>query len=150
MKNIVIHQSCARPTSKTGDIVYVDRPARGGDLSKKSGKNVGIFKKRAYRGNQMLSVLAKATKREENALAKGMPEHRISEQLKTLGKCTLVAAVKAESNRNARWAGIVPDDVPFTVEGLLIGMLQGAFKPRYDIEGKHCARPRLPVVGLDV
>ena len=56
----------------------------------------------------------------------------------------------SESNRNARWAGIVPDDVPFTVEGLLIGMLQGAFKPLYDIEGKHCARPRLPVEGLDV
>ena len=99
----------------------------------------------------MLTVLAKATKREENALAKGMPEHRISEQLKTpVGKCTLVTAVKSESNRNARWAGIVPDDVPFTVEGLLIGMLQGAFKPLYDIEGKHCARPRLPVEGLDV
>ena len=75
MKNIVIHQSCARPTSKTGDIVYVDKPARGGDLSNKSGKNVSVFKKRAYRGNQMLTVLAKATKREENTLAKGMLGH---------------------------------------------------------------------------
>ena len=153
MKNIVIHQSCARPTQKEGegDIAYMTKTERGGPKSCKSNTSIQpVIKKRAYTGNQMLTVLAKATMREEIALAKDLPEHRKSEQLKTQGKCTLVTCVKAESNRSARWAGIVPDDVPFTVEGLFIAVLQGTCKPLYSIEGKHRALPRLPVEGFNV
>ena len=99
MKGIVLKQSSARPTSKKAEIVHVTNPARGGDKSNKSAANVSIFKKRGYSGNQMATVLAKCTFREDLALANsGAPQHRKAEQLKTIGKCTLITAVKAESD----------------------------------------------------
>lgn len=151
MKCIVSKQCSARPTSKTAEIVMMTKTARGGDQSKKSGANKTIYKRAAYSGNQMVTLLAKATMREENNTgARGLPEHRRSEQLKSLGKSTTITAVKAESNHGARWAGKVPEQVPFTVTGLLMATVQGACKPLYNIEGKHRANPLLPVEGLDV
>ena len=42
------------------------------------------------------------------------------------------------------------EGVPFTVEELLLVMVQGKCKPLYSIEGKHRANALLPVEGLDV
>ena len=152
MKNIVVKQSSARPTSSKADIVRVTNPARGGEKSNKSGTNKRIFKKAAYTGNQMASVLAKATMREElNMSAAGRPQHRRSEQLKTLGKSTIVTTVKWEADRDARWVGKVPEDVDFTVVGLLLAAaVLGLCAPLYTPEGKHRANPLLPEEGLDV
>ena len=152
MQCIVIKQSSARPTSSKPDIVRVTNPARGGEQSKKSGVNKTIFKRAAYSGNQMASVLSKATYKEElNFAAAGRPEHRKSEQLKTMGKCTLVTTVKAESDRDARWADVLPDAVPFTVTGILQAVVEGNCEPLYSEEGKHRARPTLhPLEGLEI
>lgn len=151
MKNIICKQTSARPSSSETQIVRVSNPARGGDKSKKSGVNKTIFKKQAYTGNQMLTLLAKATAREDIALAaNGRPQHRQSEQLAALGKKTLNKGVKAESDCDTRWAGIVPENTPFTVEGLLLAAVQGTCAPLYSIEGKHRANPLLPVEGLNV
>ena len=150
MKNIVCHQSCPRPTSSVPDIVRVTKPDRGGSSSVKSGANKSIFKKKAYSGNQMLTVLAKATAREDFAVAAGgRPQHRQSEQLAVLGKKTLITGVKAESDRGARWTGKVAENIPFTVEGLLLAAVQGICEPLYSIEGKHRANPLQGVEGLD-
>ena len=150
MKNIVLKQSSARPTSTTADIVRVTNPARGGEKSTKSGINKSIFKRGPYKGNQMASVLAKVTMREElNLSAAGRPEHRRSEQLKTLGKSTLITTVKAESDRKARWDGKVPEHVPFTVVGLLLAAVQGVCAPLYKHDGKHRANPLASEEGLD-
>ena len=151
MKCIVIKQSSARPTSSKPDIVHMTKSSRGGEASKKSGTNKTIYKRKAYSGNQMATVLAKATYKEDlNFAAAGRPEHRKSEQLKTMGKCTLVTTVKAESDRNARWADAVPDAVPFTVTTLLQAMVQGKCEPLYSEEGKHRARPLHPLEGLEL
>lgn len=151
MKGIVLKQSSARPTSTKAELVYVTNPARGGAKSKKGVANVAVYKRKGYSGNQWATTLAKCTFRENIATAnQGAPEHRKSEQLKTIGKCTIITTVKAESNCDARWVGKVPDDVPFTVEGLLLAMVQGACEPLYSVEGKHRANPRAPVEGLGV
>ena len=118
-------------------------------MSKKSAGTKSIFKKKAYSGNQMLTVLAKATAREDLAFGVGRPQHRQAEQLATLGKKTIITTVKAESNRDARWTGIVPENTPFTVEGLLLAAVQGRCAPLYSITGKHRANSLLPVEGLD-
>ena len=152
MKDIVVHQSSGKPTSKVSETIFVSRPARGGDASKKakSGINKTVFKRAGNSGNQMRTVLAKATLREDLALcSKGKPMHRKAEQLMTLGKATITTTVKVENDRDARWVGKVPDGVPFTVEGLLVAMVQGKCKPLYSIVGKHNANPLHPVEGID-
>ena len=153
MKDIVNHQSCPRPTSTVPDIVFVSNPARGGPESKKSGTNKGVYKRAAYTGNQMKTVLAKATVRENRNTgvdSANRPVHRRAEQLMTTGKSTMITTVKAESDKTERWVGKVPEDVPFTVEGLLLAMVKGQCEPLYSSEGKHRANPRLPVEGIDV
>ena len=151
MKGIVLKQSSARPTSSKADIVRVTNPARGGEKSKKSGTNKTIYKRGAYTGNQMATVLAKATMREElNLSASGRPQHRRSEQLKTLGKSTIITTVKKESDRDARWVGKVPEHVPFTVVGLLLAAVQGVCAPLYKQDGKHRANPLPAEEGFDV
>ena len=154
MKDIVNHQSCPRPTSKEPDIVFVTKPDRGGSKSVKSGANKGVYKRKAYSGNQMKTVLAKATVRENRNLSLGesgeLPIHRRAEQLMTVGKSTMITTVKAESDKTEQWVGKVPEEVPFTVEGLLLAMVKGQCEPLYSLEGKHRANPRLLAEGLDL
>ena len=154
MKDIVNHQSCPRPTSKEPDIVFMTKPDRGGSKSVKSGANKGVYKRKAYSGNQMKTVLAKATVRENRNLSLGesgeLPIHRRAEQLMTVGKSTMITTVKAESDKTEQWVGKVPEEVPFTVEGLLLAMVKGQCEPLYSLEGKHRANPRLLTEGLDL
>lgn len=150
MQDIALHQTSGKPASAEYEIVQVTNPDRGGEKSTKSGLNKTIWKRNGSTNNQMKTLLAKATLKEDLALAKNRPLHRQSEQLMTIGKKTITTTLKAETNRDARWVGRVPDGVPFTVEGLMVAMLQGKCTPLYTDKGKHCANALLPVDGLDV
>ena len=79
MKDIALHQTSARPTSKLPEAVFVTKPARGGEKSKKSGTNKAVYKRAGYSGNQMRSLLSKATYREDLAMG---------ESTRPDGRCT--------------------------------------------------------------
>ena len=55
-----------------------------------------------------------------------------------------------EADRDARWVGKVPEDVDFTVVGLLLAAVLGLCAPLYTPEGKYRANPLLREEGLDV
>ena len=58
------------------------------------------------------------------------------EQLVNLGKLERNPTVKTDMNVPERWAGLVPQGVDFTVEGLLVAMVKGVMKPLYNSEGR--------------
>ena len=100
-----------------------------------------FYFKKGHDNQQCRSMLAMVTAREMRRLAVGATGmgKRKCEQLVTLGILDRKATVKTENNVPERWALEVPQEVPFTVEGLFAAMIKGKIKPLYGLDGKHIA-----------
>lgn len=144
MKGIVRHQSSARP--EHFGAIKVRKPRKRDGPSSKPNKRFAntpdFYMVKGHGNNQMRSCLAKMTIKEKRTLSVAVSGagRRRKEQLCALGKLDRHSCIKTEHNVPARWAGHVPEFVPFTVEALLRAMVLGLIKPLYDIQGKHaCA-----------
>ena len=140
MKGIVRRQSSARPYEAKGKEIKKKGRGRGGKDSKprKNYEAKDFYITKGHNNSQMRSVLARMTSKEHRRLsdtATGKAT-REREQLVNLGKMDRKPCVKTDENVPERWAGLVPQGVDFTVEGLLISMVQGKIKPLYDRTGK--------------
>ena len=144
-KDIIRHQTSARPRDTATNSIKRKKGTRGGKASikDKRTKEKEFIMVKGHDNVQVREGLAKMTFRERRVLALGCTgvNRRRREQLIILGKQDRERSVKTENNVPERWAELVPAGVPFTIEGLLKAMVTGIIKkPLYDIKGKHaCA-----------
>ena len=139
MKRVARKQTSNRKTSKVTKTI-VKKAKRGGKATKHRTKGNTEYTVKGYTGNKCLSMLGKTTYREEYIFsANAAPSHRKREQLLTLGKQDIAPKVKLE--KEGCWGTMIPNDVEFTIVGLLAAMVSGKMKPLYSLEGV-CQAPK--------
>ena len=138
MKKIARKKVSWRPFEAEGKICK-KKSARKGKACKRYKKHgdKDFYVTKGYNNYAMRSLVSNMTAMELrrlslNATGKAKKQR---EQLVNLGKLERNPTVKTDMNVPERWAGLVPQGVDFTVEGLLAAMAKGVMKPLYDSEG---------------